>query len=100
MRIWSKCENEARKSKGKKDKDEDRKSAWLRDAEIAKQAQGWKRDKGGDGSQGAKRGGVKEQDEKMRVIVKGQGDWEIRLNHLLSGDLKNTHSAGHQTLGP
>lgn len=36
----------------------------------------------------------------MREIVDGHGDHEIRLNHLLSDDLKNTHSAGCQTPGP
>lgn len=36
----------------------------------------------------------------MRAIVDGHGDHEIRLNHLLSDDLKNTHSAGCQTPGP
>lgn len=46
------------------------------------------------------RGGVKALDEKMKEIVEGQRDQEIRLNHLLSDDLKNTHSAGCQTLGP
>lgn len=53
------------------------------------QAQGYKRDKGGDGGHGAKR--EKEQDEKMSEIVKGHGNQEIRLKHLLSDDLKNTH---------
>lgn len=43
---------------------------------------------------------MKEPNEEMREIVKGQGDREIRLNHLLSDDLKNTLSAGCQTLGP
>lgn len=60
---------------------------------------------------GQKRGGTTKrevmvaegQSERRRdeeIEEMGHGDQEIRLNHLLSDDLKNTHSAGCQTLGP
>lgn len=55
------------------------------------------RDKDSDGGHWAKRW---EKDEKMRVIVEGHWDWEIRLAHLLSADLKKAHSTGCQTQGP
>lgn len=45
-------------------------------------------DKEGDGRHWAKAEGVGEgRDEKMRVIVEDQGE-RIRLNHLLSNDLR------------
>lgn len=55
------------------------------------------RDKDSDGGHWAKR---RDKDEKMRVIVEGHWDWEIRLAHLLSVDLKKAHSTGCQTQGP
>lgn len=48
----------------------------------------------------AKGHSTERRDEEMEEIVEGHGDHEIRLNHLLSDDLKNTHSAGCQTPGP
>lgn len=46
----------------------------------------------------AKGQGERRRDEEIEEM--GHGDQEIRPNRLLSDDLKNTHSAGCQTLGP